>query len=176
MANFFGNASWQGSLFQQLSTLPNANQLYFGTAFQQVVPLISAAIADGLKVAWVVQTATTVTQTYDMQSVTGTGSDATVFTNLRHILAFNVTPYAANQELQVGPKDGSTGLLGPWGTVYAATSYSTAYGPNAANDNLSSPLWLINNGPGWPITASLKDINFNPGSVATAWVAGFIGT
>lgn len=176
MAVLFGNASLQGSLFQVISTLPNANQIYLGNATQTVIPLINAAIADGLKVACVVQAATTTTQTYDMQAVTGTGADSTTFTILRHIIAINTTTYAANQEIQVGPKDGTTGLLAPWGSAYNATNYSTIYGPNAAFGNLTSPLWLSNNGPGWTIDSTHKDINFNPGSVATAWVAIFIGS
>lgn len=139
-------------------------------SYAYALSLLNAAIGDGLKVVRKVQAATTVTQTYDVRSITGDGeASATTFTTVRGIILVVDTAYATNVSVALNPKDGTTGLLEPWGSAYSATSYSTAYGPNASNKKLGSPIILVNNAGGWATDSTHKDINADPGSVATGW-------
>lgn len=170
MGSLLGQASVSGSIFNLITGNSATVQEFLNSTYAQVIPFINAAIGDGLKVVSVTQAATTVTQTYDVRSITGDGeASATTFTNVRGIWLNVNTAYASGIDAQIGPKDGSTGLLAPWGTVYAATSYDTAYGPNASFKNLGSPVLKVNNAGGWATSASLKDINVNPGATATGW-------
>jgi hypothetical protein len=177
MGSLSGSMSVSAALQNLITGNATTVQEFLNSGYAQVVPIINAAIGDGYKVVSVTQAITTVTQTYDVRAITGDGeASATLFTNVNGIYLYVNTPYAANVEAQIGPKDGSTGLLAPWGTVYASTSYDTAYGPSASRKNLASPVLKVNNAAGWATSASLKDINVNPGSVATGWTLLVWGT
>lgn len=170
MGSLTGTASINMNL-QNLITGNNAPvPEYMNASFAMTLPFIRAAIGDGFKIVSVTQAITTVTQTYDVRAITGDGeTSATLFTSVYGIWLNVNTAYASNVSAAINPKDGTTGLLAPWGTAYSANSFDTAYGPNASNANLGSPVLKINNAGGWATSASLKDINVDPGSTATGW-------
>lgn len=170
MGQLNGTGSVNFSLFNKITGNSVGVQEFAGSNFQTVIPLINAAIGNGLRVVQITQGPTTSTTYYDVRSITGDGeSSATTFTRVWGIWLYVNTAHATNVSATIGPKDGTTGLLAPWGSAYNATNYNTAYGPNSANSNLASPVLLVNNAGGWTTSASLKDIAVDPGSVATSW-------
>lgn len=177
MATFSGTMSISAPLYALITGNDNSVAEYLTANYQSVLPLLNWAIADGYKIVRKLQTATTVTATYDMQSITGDGDvSATSFTSVVAIMCFPLTAHSSGMGVQINPKDGTTGLLAPWGSAYSATSYDTAYGPNASYKNLPAPVVKFNPA-GWSIASGTKDINFDPvhASTAISWVAIFIG-
>lgn len=170
MGSLNGTASFSAALQNLITGNTGTVQEYLNQSYAQVIPIINAAIGDGQKVVRKAQTATTVTTTYDVRAITGDGeASSTLFTKVRGIWLCVDTAYANNVSALIKPKDGSTGLVEPFGSAYSATTGLTAYGPNASMKNLASPVLLVNNGAGWTTSASAKDLDVDPGSTATAW-------
>lgn len=178
MATFDGNMSVQGSLFALITGNDVAVAEFLTANYGSVVSLLKASPSDGMKIVRKAQTATTTTTTYDMQNITGDGDvAATNFATVTAIMCFPTTAHSSGMGIQINPKDGTTGLLAPWGSAYSANSYNTAYGPNFSKKGLAAPVILLNPA-GWATSASLKDINFDPVHASTpiGWIAIFVGT